>query len=144
MLDVYGAADAEVKNIFDSNPNISYKGFVNYKDVVDIIHSSDLVVHAEYDEPFNIRDLKAAFSTKIPDSVSSGTPLLMYANENLACTDFLVRNKCSFVATNKDELESVIEEALFNEEKREQVISVAKKIREEYFVSDDPMVKYFN
>jgi hypothetical protein len=144
VLDVYGAADDEVKNAFDSNPNISYKGFVNYEDVVDIIHNSDLVVHAEYDEPFNIRDLKAAFSTKIPDSVSSGTPLLMYANESLACTDFLLRNECAFVATGKAELEGVIEEALFDKAKREKVIATAKKIRDEYFVSDDPMVNYFN
>lgn len=144
VLDVYGAADEEVKGAFDANPNVSYKGFVNYDEVVDIIHSSDLVVHAEYDEPFNLRDLKAAFSTKIPDSVSSGTPLLMYANESLACTDFLIRNKCAFVATNKDMLDDVIKDALFNAEKRAEVIATAEGVCKEYFISDDPMVNYFN
>ena len=144
VLDVYGAADEEVKNAFDGNSNVSYKGFVDYDEVVKIIHDSDLVVHAEYDEPFNLRDLKAAFSTKIPDSISSGTPLLMYANESLACTDFLIRNRCAFVATNKDMLEDVVRNALFDESKRAEVIATAERVCKEYFVSNDPMVNYFN
>jgi hypothetical protein len=144
VLDVYGAADEEVKSAFDGNPNVSYKGFVNYEEVVKIIHDSDLVVHAEYDEPFNLRDLKAAFSTKIPDSISSGTPLLMYANESLACTDFLIRNRCAFVATNKEMLDDVIRDALFDESKRAEVIATAERVCKEYFVSNDPMVNYFN
>lgn len=143
-LDVYGVADDEIVDAFKSNPNVSYKGFVDYGEVVEIIHNSDLVVHAEYDEPFNLLDLKAAFSTKIPDSVSSGTPLLMYANENLACTDFLINNQCAFVAVKKEELESVIKEALFDCEKRMQIINTAEKVREEFFVSDAPMVNCFN
>ncbi len=143
-LDVYGVADEAVTRELESNPNISYKGFVAYDEVVNIIHKSALVVHAEYDEPFNLLDLKAAFSTKIPDSVSSGTPLLMYANEKLACTDFLIKNECAFVASNKNELDSVVKDALFNKEKRAQIIATAEKVRKEFFVSDDPMVKYFN
>lgn len=143
-LDIYGSATDDVIKLIEGNKNISYKGFVSYDEVVDVIHSSDLVVHAEYDEPFNLLDLKAAFSTKIPDSVSSGTPLLMYANENLACTDFLIKNKCAFVAVNSEELEHVIYDALFDSEKRAQITAVSEEVRKEFFVSDDPMVNYFN
>lgn len=142
-LDVYGSATEIVQDALCANENIAYKGFVSYEDVVKIIHESDLVVHAEYDEPFNLLDLKAAFSTKIPDSISSGTPLLVYANENLACTDFVIKNQCAFVAKNSSELKNTLNEALFNEEKRGQIIAQSKKVKDEYFTNETSLTACF-
>lgn len=142
-LIVYGSATQEVESILSNSDNIDFKGFVRYNDVVRLIHQSDLVVHAEYDEPFNLLDLKAAFSTKIPDSISSGTPLFVYANENLACTDFVIQNECAFVAKNSGELEKVLEQALYDSSKRKEIISQAEKVREEYFATETSLTSYF-
>ncbi len=143
-LTVYGSATEDVVKAFTDNPNVDFRGFVNYDDVVSIIHESDLVVHAEYDEPFNLLDLKAAFSTKIPDSISSGTPLFVYANPELACTDFVIKNKCAFVAKNKAELKDILEEALYNSEKREEVIVQAQSIKNKYFTAETSLTEYFS
>lgn len=143
-LAVYGSATEEVQKELLANKNIDYKGFVNYDDVVKIIHNSDLVVHAEYDEPFNLLDLKAAFSTKIPDSISSGTPLFVYANENLACTDFVIKNQCAFVAKNSSELKVSLEAALFDREKREVTMAQAESVKKEFFASERTLTAYFN
>lgn len=143
-LAVYGSATESVQKELSENKNIDYRGFVGYDDVVKIIHNSDLVVHAEYDEPFNLLDLKAAFSTKIPDSISSGTPLFVYANENLACTNFVIKNQCAFIAKNSSELKVTLEAALFDSEKREVVMAQAEKVKKEFFASERTLTAYFN
>ena len=142
-LDVYGSAKPEVEQALKSNPNIDFKGFVDYEQVVAIIHNSDLLIHTEYDDPYNLCDLKAAFSTKIPDSISSGTPLFIYANENLACTDFIIKKQCAFVATRKNELEDVLKKALSSENERRKILDNAEKVRSECFTAESPMIEYF-
>ena len=142
-LDVYGKATEDVRAAFAANENVRYKGFVSYEDVVRIIHESDLVVHAEFNDPFYLKDLQAAFSTKIPDSICSGTPLLIYASEKLACTDFILKNGCGFAACSAAELKNVLHEALLDEKKRTQVMGMAHMVRARCFVSDAPMLSVF-
>lgn len=142
-LSVYGSAKPEVEQALKENINVDFKGFVNYEQVVSVIHNSDLLVHTEYDDPYNLLDLKAAFSTKIPDSISSGTPLFIYANENLACTDFIIKKRCAFVATHKSELEDVLEKALLSETERRKILDNAEKVRTECFTAESPMIEYF-
>lgn len=143
-LNVYGSAKPEVEQELRANPNVNFNGFVDYEQVVEIMHSSDLLIHSEYSDEYNNLDLKAAFSTKIPDSISSGTPLLIYANEELACTDFVIKNKCAFVVKDKTELEEVLRTSLFDKEKRVEVIEYAEKARNEFFVSDNSLTACFD
>ena len=142
-LNVYGSAKPDVEKALKDNPNVDFKGFVDYEQVVSIIHNSDLLVHTEYDDDYNLLDLKAAFSTKIPDSISSGTPLLLYANESLACTDFVIKNQCAFVATQKNQLEEVLEKALSSEEERRRIIDNAEQVKARCFTAESPMIEFF-
>ncbi len=142
-LNVYGSAKPDVEQALKDNPNIDFKGFVDYEQVVSIIHDSDLLIHTEYDDPYNLLDLKAAFSTKIPDSIASGTPLMIYANKSLACTDFIIKKQCAFVATHKDELEEVLRKALLSEGERRRIINKAESVKTECFTAESPMIEYF-
>lgn len=139
-LDVYGKPNEEIRKELELCENINLKGFISYEEVVKIIHRSTLLVHAEYDDDFNERDLKYAFSTKIADSVCSGTPFLLYAPDNLSETMFLKDNKCAFVASTKEELKSQISVALSDENIRKEIVENAKIIRNEYFLSDNKMI----
>ena len=136
-LDVYGklpgSADAD-KLITDCD-RICYKGFVSYSEVVRHVHESTLLVHAELDNEFYSKDLKYAFSTKIADSVCSGTPFLIYARRDLAETDFLIGNQCAFVASTKEELRQELIKALTDKEAREFVVQNAKDTRDSYFIN---------
>lgn len=137
-LDVYGKFPCdEVETQIKVCKSISYRGFVSYDDVRRILHESTLLVHAEKDDPFYSKDLKYAFSTKIADSVCSGTPLLIYARTDLAGTDFLVRNQCAFVASSPEELRKVLKEALMDQYRRNQIIRQAKKAREVFFLDGE-------
>ena len=90
------------------------------------------MIHVEDSTDYNNNDLKYAFSTKIADSICSGTPLLLYANKNLAETDFLSKHQCAFIATSKEELNNALNK-VFDYEERKKVIDNAKKIKKLYF-----------
>lgn len=138
-LDIYGKLprDIEASKLITDCEHINYKGFVSYGDVVRYMHESTLLIHAELDDKFYSTDLKYAFSTKIADSVCSGTPLLIYARRDLAETDFLIRNQCAFVADSKDELRKELVKALTDKEAREIVVQNAEKTRSAYFTHVD-------
>ena len=134
-LNIYGNANETVKKTLEEKPNIILHGFVSYDEVVRVIHNSTLLIHAEYNDPFYNRDLKYAFSTKITDSVCSGTPFLIYAPIEYEETLFLKNNKCAFVANNRKELEFVLADALFDHKKRKEIVSNARLIKDSYFTN---------
>lgn len=136
-LDVYGPApNSKVVQDLNNCKGLQYHGLVSYEKVVEITKESDLVVHVEKNDPIVNRDLKYAFSTKIADCVCSGTPLLLYANENLAETIFIQNNKCAFVVNKSEKLHEALEEALFSVEKRKEIIANAKVTSREYLTGN--------
>lgn len=134
-LNIYGRVNEEIKKELENCTSISFKGFIPYEQVVDIIHNSTLLVHAEFNDEFYNRDLKYAFSTKITDSVCSGTPFLIYASDELVETKFLREHNCAFVASSKSELIEQLRLALTDENVREEISSNAKEVKEKYFTN---------
>lgn len=133
-LDLYGKIpNEEIKREFENCRGINYKGFVSYSEVVEIMHNSDLLIHAECDDEFYKKDLKYAFSTKIADSICSGTPFLIYADASLAETRFLIEEKCGFVVTERELLKEILISALSDSEKRKAIIKNAQAASKKYF-----------
>ena len=109
FLDVYGKIPNDiVREAFDKCTGIRYKGFVSYEECVHIMHHSDLLIHAENFSPFFREGLKRAFSTKLADSLASGTCFLLYAPEEIACSQYLIKNNAAYVATSKKELRDTL------------------------------------
>lgn len=143
-LDIYGAVPNDTVNeALENCPGIKFHGFVSYEEVIRIIHESSLLVHAEWNEAKTNRDLKYAFSTKIGDSICSGTPFLIYADKGLAETIFLKENGCAFVVEKKEMLRFVLQQALTDEKERRRITENAKITKEKYFTGNDEFVKAF-
>lgn len=140
-LNVYGKIPESARKELLENPNILYKGFISYEEVVRVMHDSTLLVHVEYDGVFYNRDLKYAFSTKIADSVCSGTPFLIYAPEMLAETEFLKRHECAFVVSYARDLKNRLQTALFNEKERKNVLKNAREVKESIFKNRNELKK---
>ena len=144
-LYVYGKTnDLSIEEELSSCSGIKYMGFVSYEEVTQVIHCSDLLIHTEYSSYENNQDLKYAFSTKIADSISSGTPLFVYADEGLALSEFLINNGCAFFECKKERLEEALRNALFNEEVRRKVLETSKDISEKYFKNNSEVQEFIN
>ena len=109
-LDVYGKMpNDQVERELTSCKQISLGGFVNYDKVTEVMHNSDILVHAEGFDDFYAKDSKYAFSTKIADSLACGNCFLVYAPEDFACTRYLKEHEAAYVVSNNSELEKVLE-----------------------------------
>ena len=80
-----------------------------------------------------MRDLRYGFSTKIADSVCSGTPLLIYGDKSMASMDFIEKENCAFLCTDKLRLEKVVRDALTDMSARKSVLENALRVKEKYF-----------
>jgi len=130
-LNVYGKIpNDDVKKAFDNCSAINYCGVVPYSEVIEIMHKSDLLVHGESYDDFTVWDLKYAFTTKIADTLSCGTCFFVYAPEELACTEYLLKNECACVVTDKNQLRVTLEELLNDIELRERYIKKGLEIAE--------------
>lgn len=134
--------DAEIERQIKACQGIDYRGFVPYETVVAAIHDSRLLIHVEDDEPYRLKDLKYAFSTKISDCVASGVPLFCYAPKELPFTAFLKETQCAIVAHESDELLGKLRTALFDEMLRAETSKYARKTADLFFSSQKNTAKF--
>ena len=128
VFEIYGKTSAEIEKALRNVPNIRFMGFVSYQEVIQVIQDSLLIVHAESFDEFYTYDLQAAFSTKIPDSLSAGIPFFLYAPANLAETKYLQENNCAFVCTDRQNLLNKLQIALTDSIERDKIVNVALEI----------------
>lgn len=138
-LDLYGKPlDKDIENELINHPGISYKGFVKYDEVQKVIRNSDVLFHAESQDRRWEESLRYGFSTKIADSVSSGTCFVLYASAHIACSQYIKETGAGWFADNKVDLKKSLEEILFNEGKRQEVLNRAKLVaRENHSLSNN-------
>ena len=128
-LDVYGKIpDEQTKTAFDSCQGIDYKGFVSYEQVKEVMRDSDVLVHAENFNDYYRVDLKYAFSTKIADSLASGTCFMLYAPEEVAASRYLLDNQSAYVVNDEKELSKTLETLVNTPSERERYLEKAKEL----------------
>jgi len=142
-LDVYGRISSdEVRQAFDGCPGIRYRGFIPYGQVVDVLHRSDILVHAENFSSFYREDLKYAFSTKLADSLASGSCFLLYAPEEMACTRYLRQHDAAWVVSDADALERALRCLAEDPAQRKQYLENAAALVEKNHRADKNTVRF--
>ena len=131
-LDVYGRAPSPtVEKLLREAAGVRFHGLIPYSEVKEKMEKSDLLFHAETADEFYIKDLAAAFSTKISDSLLSGRPLVLYAHESLACTQYLLKNGCAHVITDKETLMARLRDICESESLRDAYVEKALAVGQE-------------
>lgn len=132
LLDVYSNESRKriLKHMSEEN-GIRYKGAVSYEEVQKVMKNSDVLVHVEDFSEKNIKKVKYSISTKIADSLKSGTCLLAYGPKNVASIDYLKSNSVACVANTKQELYFVLKNLIYDEEIRSKYIKKALKLAAE-------------
>lgn len=101
--------------------SIELKGFVDSQHVRDVMLSSDILVHTESFQYDNVQKTMLSLSTKIADSLASGTCLLAYGPKEIASMDYLISNDCAYIVAAKDKLMQALEPLLEDGELRMQI-----------------------
>lgn len=121
-IDIYGSATEAQVERFSKSPGLNYKGLVSYDKVREIINESDILLHVETEKGFKERQLQYAFSTKIADSLASGKCFVVFAPEDLACSEYIMNTQSGWLATNSDELRCVLINILNDPLQREEIL----------------------
>ena len=84
--------------------------------------------HVETEKGYQERQLQYAFTTKIADSLASGRCFIVYAPEHLACSQYVINNKCGWLASNKDELYEVVCQVIRDNKQRIDILNKAVEV----------------
>ena len=87
---------------------VEYGGRLSSDEVKQKMLQSFLLVHTETFNKEYTERLRYSVSTKIADSLASGTPLLAYCPEELASAQHLIKNNCAVCITRKDLLKPML------------------------------------
>lgn len=128
-LNIYtNTNDTGIKSVFEGIDSVSVNGFVSSEKVADLMNDSILLLHIEGFAQEDIERVRYSMSTKIPESLNSRVCLFAYGPLEDASIEYLCENNCAIVSTTKEALKEKLEEALFDNEKRNACIYKAMDI----------------
>lgn len=107
-IDVYSnETNQEKLRILTEENGIKFHGAIPYTQVINVISEAIAVIHTESFDDENRNFVKYSLSTKIAESLGSGTPLIAFGPSEVASMDYLIQNKAAIVATSEYDLEKV-------------------------------------
>lgn len=107
-------------DIFVTNPNVDFRGAIPYTEVQKRIRESDITVVVEGFRNSDIEQSRYSLSTKAADALASGSSILTYGSEECGIVEYMQSTNASAVCTDKQKLQSCIQELLEDEEKQRQ------------------------
>lgn len=118
-IDVYSATtDEEKLSLLSHDNGIDFKGKLDRNGVMDTIAGSMAVIHTESFDEALVKRVMYSVSTKIPDSLASGTCIIAYGPKKVASMEYLANNDAACVINSKDELKARLKEIIENEDLR--------------------------
>lgn len=88
---------------FSEFPNIKYGGYVNHDNIFKVIENYDILLHVESFDESLINYTRYSISTKIPEYLSTGIPILAVGPSGIASIRYLNDNKAAFVISDLED-----------------------------------------
>lgn len=99
-LRVYSADQPErsVASLLENPPFSSYRGKLDADGVAQVLRDSDVLVHVESDDSKSKTVTRLSVSTKIPEYMAAGKPILAAGPSDVASIRYLLETRSAFVA----------------------------------------------
>ena len=130
-LDVYSSESR--KKILDEmteENGIIFHGPVGADEVLRIMGESLAVIHTESFDKKDRKEVRYSVSTKIADSLASGTCIFAYGPEEIASISYLTKENAAICCTNENDLKGKLQELICNSALREVSIRNALHLAE--------------
>lgn len=125
-LNVYsGESSQKTLNELKEISSIRLCGFIAGELFDQQFHQSEILLHVEAFDERSIDLVKHSISTKIADSLGSGICLFAYGPKQVASINYLLKNECAIVCTEKEKLQESLMQVFNDSEKREEIIKNA-------------------
>lgn len=100
------------------NSITKFKDYLPHEQVSEIYEEADVLVHIESFDKKTIEYTKYSMSTKIPEYMASGKPILCYAPENIAVYEYINYTKTGICVSNDHALLAAVTSLATESEKR--------------------------
>lgn len=105
----------ELNNMFAPYHFVKYGGYVSQEELNQSIGNSDGLVFIESLDEEMLVYTRFSMSTKIPEYLSSGTPILAIGNEHQGSIAYLKQHHAAYIATRIDDIPSMVNSFLNKE-----------------------------
>jgi len=128
-IDVYSAESRpEILSELTEENGIKFHGSVSSEKVLEIMGQSLAVIHTESFDPETRKSVAYSVSTKIADSLASGTPIFAYGPAEVASIEYLRENDAAYCISEPSALEKGLTELIENTERREEILANARAL----------------
>ena len=128
-IDVYSnETDPQILAGMNKKNGIKFNGAILPAEVEAVMRKSMALIHTESFDDSIRRRVKYSLSTKIPDSMASGTCILAYGPEDVASIRYLKENNSAFVVTCTEDLKETLLSLYTNDDQRTLIASNAMKL----------------
>jgi hypothetical protein len=100
-LKIYTNHDSILKYSSQFPKTVNFYESVPHNHVINIMKSSDFLIHIESFDKQIISYTRLSISTKIPEYLASGIPILAIGPSNIASIEYLLGNNCGYISTSK-------------------------------------------
>ncbi len=125
-IDVYSAETnpETLKDLTEGN-GIRFHGRLNSEEVLRVMGTSMAVIHTESFDEQARKIYKYSVSTKIADSLASGTPILAFGPAEMAAMEYINQNESAYCIVDEKDLEDSLKKFIEDEGLRERIRSNA-------------------
>lgn len=130
MLEIYTGATVteELRKKLDKNKSSHIMGSRSYKEIKQIMHDADVVLHIESFDKDNIETVRYSFSTKIIDCLQSGNQVLGIGPQGIASIEYLKKVDGAIVVDDQNNIFDVIQQIVLHSDK----LNENRKLTREY------------
>lgn len=140
-IDVYSSETRpEILSGMNEENGILFHGSVSAEEVHRIIGESLAVIHTESFDDSIRKSVRYSVSTKIADSLVSGTCIFAYGPEEIASISYLKNNHAAVCCTSESELSDKLCFLIQNDSDRKEIISNALVLARNHAVTRTPMI----
>jgi glycosyltransferase involved in cell wall biosynthesis len=130
--------DKRILNQLKKHGCVVINPFAEYKEIPKIFSGADLLLLANDFSTMGMNYLRFSMPTKASEYMISGSPVLVYASDQTAVSQFFSKNNCGFCVTEQDMngLQNAVQFLINNEEYRKMISRNAVNLAREKFDSN--------
>ena len=138
FIDVYsGEKNPEILKDMTEENGIKFHGSISADKVLEVMGKSIAIIHTESFDPEMRKRVAYSVSTKIADSLASGTCIFALGPEDVASMEYLIENEAAVCVTSECFIKKELESIILDREKRLRTVKKAVLLAKEKHSADN-------
>lgn len=133
VLEVYSSeCNNEFIKVLKGKSGIDYKGAVPYREVMKIMHDSDIVIIVEGFEEKDVQITRYSLSTKAADAMATGGQIFVYGSIDCGVIEYMASTQCAVVCTERGKLKDALKHLIEDEQLQKRLYLQSEKMSNEH------------